>query len=252
MSKFIVPVVALVMGAIGGAATTLVMDRVLAVDPAAQARAGEDMVRDVLIREPELVVDSIRRWQADQKSAEAQAQNTAIADNHDQLVSDGRDPVVGPADAPVTVVQFFDYRCPYCRRAMVTVDQLISKRDDIRVVYKEFPILGPDSLIAARAALAVQAIAPALYPEIHQALMTAQGNLTEDRVLALVGDRGADAAAIKDRMQSPEIEAHLRETMALAQSLGIGGTPAFVIGDTLLPGAVELDALEQAVDNAKG
>ncbi|MFD0387337.1 hypothetical protein ACFQ4K_05055 [Tistrella bauzanensis] len=87
MSKFIVPVVALVMGAIGGAATTLVMDRVLAVDPAAQARAGEDMVRDVLIREPELVVDSIRRWQADQKSAEAQAQNTAIAESRDQLVS---------------------------------------------------------------------------------------------------------------------------------------------------------------------
>lgn len=252
MSKFIVPVVALVMGAIGGAATTLVMDRVLAVDPAAQARAGEDMVRDVLIREPELVVESIRRWQADQKSAEAQAQNMAIADSRDQLVSDSRDPVVGPADAPVTVVQFFDYRCPYCRRAMVTVDQLISKRDDIRVVYKEFPILGPDSLVAARAALAVQAIAPAHYPQIHQALMTAQGNLTEDRVLALVSDRGVDADAVKARMQSPEIETHLRETMALAQSLGIGGTPAFVIGDTLLPGAVELDALEQAVDSAKG
>jgi protein-disulfide isomerase len=252
MSKLLVPALALILGAAGGAAATLVIDRIHAVDPASEARAGEDMVRALLAREPELVVESIRAWQAKQQTAELEAQGSAIRDSEAALVADGRDPVVGPADAAVTVVQFFDYRCPYCRRAMGTVDQLIEKRDDIRVVYKEFPILGPDSLVAARAALAVNQVAPKAYPEIHTALMTQQGSLTEDRVLAIVADRGVDAEAVKARMHAPETEAHIRDTMDLARKLGIGGTPAFVIGDTLLPGAVELDALDRAIEAAKG
>lgn len=161
------------------------------------------------------------------------------------LESDPNAPFVGNADGDAVVVEFFDYNCPYCKRAAANVKELLAADSDVRVVYREWPILGEGSVFAARAALAARA--QGKYEEMHWALMEARGRVEEASVLALARSLDLDVDQLVADMQSDEVNAHLAASSQLAQSLGFTGTPAFVIGDALVPGAVPLEELQELI-----
>lgn len=205
----------------------------------------EAMVRDTLRANPDLVLEALQVLQDRQADVQRTQGRDAIMANRDALLNDPNSYVAGNPEGDVTLVEFFDYRCPYCRRSMATVAALIEQDPKLRVVYKEFPILGTQSVIAAR--LAVAARKDARYEALHDALMTAPTPLDEDTVLGIAADLGLDRAAMAAAMKTPEVENILRANHALARDLGIAGTPAFVIGDTLVPGVASLDDLKALV-----
>jgi protein-disulfide isomerase len=212
----------------------------------------EAVVRDTLRAHPELVLEALQTLQDRQANAERMQSGDAIAAHRDALLNDPNSFVAGNREGDVTVVEFFDYRCPYCRQSMATVAALIKQDPKLRVVYKELPILGPQSMTAAR--LAVAARNDARYERLHDALMTAPAPLDEDAVLRIAAELGLDRAAMADAMKAPEIDQILQANRGLARDLGISGTPAFIIGDTLVPGVAGLDDLKAlvAAERARG
>ena len=155
----------------------------------------------------------------------------------------------GNPEGDVTVVEFFDYQCPYCKLVEPAVEDLIKGDSKLRIVYKEFPILGPVSTYASRVALA--AMKQGKYVEFHTAMMAAKGKITEDIVMKIAADAGLDLAKVKIDMNAPEIEKTIQHSYELADALGINGTPAFIIGDALLPGAADLATLKKAVTETR-
>jgi protein-disulfide isomerase len=147
------------------------------------------------------------------------------------------------------VVEFFDYNCPYCRRAKPEIEALLAADPDVRLVYREWPILGEGSVFAARAALAARE--QGLYEDFHWALMGMSGRAEESSVLRIAEDIGLDVAQLRRDMEAPEIDAHIETSMRLAQVLGITGTPSFVIGDALVPGVVDAEQLQTLVTDAR-
>ena len=158
-------------------------------------------------------------------------------------------PVSGNPRGDATLVEFFDYQCGYCKRSLQPVKDLLESDGQLRIVWKEFPILGPVSRFAARAGMA--AARQGRYLEYHVAVMGSRGKLTEDRVMAMAADAGLDVRRLRRDMQDPAIEDSLDETIRLARTLGINGMPAFVIGDTLFPGAVGGDRLKALIATAR-
>ncbi len=149
----------------------------------------------------------------------------------------------------MTVVEFFDYNCPYCKRAMPEIDALLAEDGNIRLVLREWPILSEGSAIAARAALAARK--QNKYAELHNALMGARAKLDEQSVLRIAGEVGLDVEQLKVDMQSPEVEEHIATSLRLAEALGFNGTPSFVVGDQLIPGFVEKAQLAEVVAAAR-
>lgn len=219
-----------------------------AFDPA-QAEAIRELVREYIRNNPEIIVEALQSFEAKQKADQTAAQESAIRRRQNELLRDAQSPTSGPATADVTVVEFFDYRCPYCKQVVGALTQL--KRGDarVRVVYKELPILGPDSVVASRAALA--AVYQGGYDKMHTALMLRRGTLDDDAVLAVAQEAGLDPMRLKVDMQRPEINAQIDRNRALARDLGIRGTPAFVIGERLVPGAIDLEAMRSLVAQAR-
>lgn len=199
-----------------------------------------------LERRPEVVVDAFRAYQARQEQAEETRQREALASFRDELERSPGDPVMGPEDAPVTLVEFFDYRCGYCRRVAPEV-KVVAEEENVRVVFKEFPILGPESMTAARVSLATWDVAPEAYPDLHDALMSVPGQLTEDRIYTVVEEQGLDVERIRDAASDPTVEERIEANMRLAEAMGVRGTPAFVVGDEIIPGAVGRDRLREAI-----
>jgi protein-disulfide isomerase len=158
--------------------------------------------------------------------------------------------VLGNRNGDVTVVEFFDYRCPYCKRAAPVLDEVIKADGRVRRVMKEFPILGPDSVIASRAALAARA--QGKYEELHRALIGARGQLDESAVMAAAKGVGLDLDRLRRDMRSTEIDGIIRRNRELAESLEITGTPAFVIGDAFLPGAADAATFRSLIQKARG
>src|SRR5690606_16749914 len=148
-------------------------------------------------------------------------------------------PVIGNPAGDVTLVEFFDYRCPYCKRASATLAQLVEEDPKLRVVMKEFPILSQESVQAARAALAARQ--QGKYEAFHFALMQGGGGFSDEEILLVAEQVGLDTGALQQAMRDPAVEALLRDVNGLAGELGITGTLAFVIGDTLIPGAVGIE-----------
>ena len=176
---------------------------------------------------------------------------TSLASHPEALFSDLESPVAGNPDGDVTLVEFFDYHCAYCKRMRGPVMTVLEEDPGLRVVFKEFPILGPDSVVAARAALTSRNQNPDKYVEFHTALMSTRGRLTQPRILAIARDVGFDAERLETDMDSPEVTATIRRNLALARALGITGTPSLVIGTQLVPGAVSLRTLRQLIAQAR-
>jgi protein-disulfide isomerase len=208
----------------------------------------EAIVRDYLLREPEIIYQALQELQRREAAAETERRKVALLSRQDDLFRSAASPVGGNPAGDVTLVEFFDYRCGYCRRVVGSVRALAEQDEDLRVVFKEFPILGEDSVRAARAALAAER--QGLYMPLHFALMAAD-DLSMDGIMAAAAGVGLDTAQLAEDMASPEIQAEIDATYALARDLGIEGTPAFVIDDELIPGAVSQERLATLIDEAR-
>jgi protein-disulfide isomerase len=228
----------------------------LAAAPATRAEQPADLsvqqiekiVREYLLREPEIIYQALEELQRRQAEAEAARQQAAIADNRSELLNDPASPVGGNPDGDVTLVEFFDYRCAYCRRVVSSMRALLDEDRDLRVVFKELPVLGPDSERAARAALASRRQGG--YVPFHFALMAAE-DLSLPGIRAAAAAVGLDPDRLEADMSAPEVNAAIQANYALANELGIEGTPAFVIGTQLIPGAVDKARLEQLIREAR-
>jgi protein-disulfide isomerase len=208
----------------------------------------EKIVRDYLLREPEVVYDALQELQRRQEEAAAARQRVAIAEHQSELMNDHASAVGGNPDGDVTLVEFFDYRCAYCRRVVSSMRALLDEDRGLRVVFKELPVLGPDSVRAAQAALASRNQDG--YVPFHFALMTAD-DLSLAGIRAAAETVGLDPDQLEADMAAPEVMATIEANYALANELGIEGTPAFVIGEQLIPGAVDKARLEQLIDEAR-
>ncbi len=214
-----------------------------------QVEGIEQIVRDYLLANPEVLIQSLNEYQQRQKVAREQRQQEAVIASRAALTSDPDTPVMGNPDGDVAIVEFFDYKCPYCKRAAGTIKEVVAADGNIRLVMKEFPILGPQSIKAARAALAVAK--QGKYEEFHWALMTEPGDMSDPHIRQIARTVGVDVNLMLKDMESPEIQAMIARNHQLAQRLQINGTPAFVIGDTLVPGAVDRQTIERMIAQAR-
>ena len=208
------------------------------------------IVREALLRDPSILRDAVAALQANEAASRDAATRGAIAEAGPTLTRAPGDPVAGNPRGDVTVVEFYDLRCPYCRRMMPVMAALLQHDQNVRLVYKDIPILGPESQLGARAVLAAQRQGG--YARLQDLIMHGSARITEDTLRAEARSAGLDWDRLQRDMQDPEITARLRANLALAQKLGIDGTPAFVIGGQMLPGAVELADLEGAIATARG
>ena len=216
--------------------------------PVPNREAMGEMIRDYLLKNPEVIEEAIGVLRARQEEARRKRAEAAIARNGEALRAHPLSPVSGNAEGDVTVVEFFDYQCGYCKRALPAMEALLKEDANVRVVWKEFPILGPVSDFAARASMAADR--QGRYYPFHLALMK-EPKLTERKVLEIAGGTGLDMDRLRQDMQDPAIRAYLDETRALAQEIGISGTPAFVVGRMLVPGVVDAARMKELVAAAR-
>jgi protein-disulfide isomerase len=215
----------------------------------AQKEAVERVVHDYILAHPEVLVEAIRTAQAKAKEKKEEGAKQAITQRRGELLSDASAPVAGNPQGDVTIVEFFDYRCPYCKQVEPHLEALLKEDPKLRIVYKEFPVLGPESLYASRMALAAQK--QGKYAPFHGAMMAAKGQITEETVLGVARSAGIDVARAKTDMSAPDIQEIIKRNYALADALDIQGTPAFIVGDTLVPGATDLDNLRRLIAEAR-
>lgn len=209
----------------------------------------ESIVRQYLLKNPEVVVEAIRAYQAQQERLEVERERQAIVRYLDELERDPGSHVGGNPDGDVTMVEFFDYRCPYCKRVMGALNELRESDGKLRLVYKEYPILGPESVLASRAAIASRA--QGRYQEYHEALMGSRGKLTKKTVLQIALEVGLDVERLTADMESPEVKAIIERNYLLARSLGVNSTPTFVIGGRMIKGAVPVEQLRDRIAEAR-
>jgi protein-disulfide isomerase len=206
-------------------------------------------VRAYLMAHPEVIADAAAVLQRREVIAASAARREAIHANRAAVLSSGPLPVAGNPDGDVTVVEFFDYNCPYCRQAFPQIASLLATDANVRVVFKEFPVLGPGSVFASQAAIA--ASLQGKYLAFHDALMTHGGELTPPVVLEVARATGLDVERLRADMTKPEVSVTIDESHALARRLLITGTPTFIIGDELIAGFAGIDEIRAAVAQAR-
>ena len=209
----------------------------------------EKIIREYLINNPEVLEEAIRALQAKREARRQTAARASIRKNRKQIYENPEDPVGGNPNGDVTIVEFFDYRCGFCKRVAPVVEEALAKDKKIRLVYKEFPVLGPNSVLAAQAALAARA--QGKYLAFHKALMKAKISYDEASIMKIAALVDIDTARLKKDMQAPDIQAQLSKNRALARSLGIRGTPAFIVGEQLFPGALKPAQLAHMIQQAR-
>lgn len=215
----------------------------------ARRQAIEAIIHDYLLHHPRVMIEALQNAEQ-QAQHDAHAQVVALLKSHRRAVfRDPASPVGGNPHGDVSVVEFFDYQCPYCKGVEPALERLIKQDPQLRFVYKEFPVLGPESVVAARAALA--AMKQGKYVAFHQALLALKGRLSTARIYRVAGDVGLDPARLKRDMAAPEVAATIKDDLALADLLSITGTPTFIIGDEIVPGAAGFDKLKALVAQAR-
>lgn len=222
--------------------------------PASAQEMDEGALRALILetirQNPEVVMEAIETLQAREEAEKELAATKALRDQKAALQNDPNAPVMGNPDGDITIVEFFDYNCGYCRRVFPAVQELIGEDKNIRVVLREWPILGEESVFAARASLASRK--QGKYEEFHAALMEFQGRASEAVVLRVADDLGMDIDQLRADMEGAEIDAHFQASSQLTQALGLNGTPAFVFEDQLVPGAIELEQMQALVEQLRG
>ncbi len=210
-------------------------------------------IRAYLLDNPEVLMEAIGVLEERQAAEQAQGDVALVANHADALFNDGYSYVGGNPDGDITIVEFMDYRCGYCKKAFPEVESLIEADGNIRFIVKEFPILGEQSVVASRFAIAtLQVAGPEAYKTVHDAMMQMRGDYNEAALTALAQKAGTDPAPILAAMNSDEVSAVIAENRALAQAMQISGTPTFVLEDQMLRGYVPLQAMTSIVDEVRG
>jgi len=213
----------------------------------AQRKEFETVIRDYLIKNPEVIQEAIAELQKRQAAAEASQRQQALTALKPKIFDSPHGVVIGNPQGDVTLVEFFDYNCGYCKRALADMQELIKNDPKLKVVLKEFPVLGPGSVEAARVAVAVRLTAPDKYFAFHQKLLSDRGQANKAKALDAAAEVGVNRAALEKALENPEIDASLQESLKIADALGIDGTPSYVLGDEVVVGAVGHDQLREAI-----
>jgi len=213
----------------------------------------QSIIREYLVQHPEVLQEAMAELEKRQVAAEAEKTKAAVKNNAQTLFDSSRQVVVGNAQGDVTLVEFFDYNCGYCKRALTDLTDLMKDDSKLRVVLKEFPVLGPGSQEAAQVAIAarMQDKSGKKYFDFHQRLLSGRGQADRVRALAAAKEAGFDMAKLERDMASPEVKATIEENMKLAEQLGLNGTPSYVVGSDVVVGAVGLEALKGKVKTAR-
>jgi protein-disulfide isomerase len=207
------------------------------------------MVREYILTHPEIISEAIYILQDQAEQQKGQQEGAALKQMGDLLYNNAIDPVGGNPNGSVTLVEFFDYNCGYCKRSNSVLQTLIKQNPDLKVVYKEWPILSESSGEAAKIALAVNLAFPEQYEDVHRALLSLSSLRSANDVWKVIDKLKLDRSKIEAMLERPEVALHLQQTTTLAQQLGITGTPAFVVGDTILKGAYPIEQIQQAIDS---
>ncbi|MCC7345819.1 MAG: thioredoxin domain-containing protein [Variibacter sp.] len=217
----------------------------------AQRQEVEQIVREYLLKHPEVLQEVVQELEKRQAAAEADRSKAALAQHRERVFNSPHQVVLGNPKGDVTLVEFFDYNCGYCKRALADKLEIVKTDPKLRLVLKEFPVLGPGSIEAAQVAVAVRMQAPQKYLEFHQKLLGSRGQADKARALAAARDVGLDVARIEKDLQSPEVKATLEEVMQMSEALGINGTPTYIVGNAVVPGAVGVATLRQQIAAAR-
>ncbi len=221
---------------------------VASADPATIGPA----VRQYLLDNPEVLEEVITALEAKRDQAQADQQKDAVASNRDTLLKPDFTNAVGNPDGDVTLVEFFDYNCGYCKQMLPQIVDLIEKDKNLRVVFREWPVLGEDSQAAARVAMGVRQVAPDSYFEFHQKLLSHRGRVGKDEAMEVAKELGIDTAAVEQKMGEDQTTAALQENFKLGDALGLRGTPSYVVGDKVFMGAVPQDQIESQIAQVRG
>jgi len=247
MNRLVRPLVlaaALALGALPAAAQDF---------SAAQRSEIEKIIKDYLIKHPEVLQEAMAELEKKQQLAETEKARSAIKNHSDALFNSPRQVVLGNPQGDVTFVEFFDYNCGYCKRALNDMVELMGKDPKLKVVLKEFPVLGPGSVEAAQVAVAVrmQDKTGKKYLEFHQKLLGGRGQVDKAKALATAKEIGLDMTRLDKDLKSEEVSKTLEESMKLAEALGLNGTPSYVIGNDVVIGAVGQAQLSQKIQAAR-
>ena len=209
----------------------------------------EQIVREYLLKNPEVIFEAAQRHREKQQRLQADRDRAAVKQHAKELLADPDSFVGGNPAGDVTLVEFFDYRCGYCKRFASVLANILKQDPKLRVVYKEFPVLGKDSFRAAQAALAARS--QGYYLEFHEALMKAGGPLTDQAIMAVARSVGLDVERLKKDMETPKVLNIIGNNRRLATALQVDGTPTLVVGNLIIRGAVRLEDLTAMVAQAR-
>ncbi|WP_025898915.1 DsbA family protein [Sneathiella glossodoripedis] len=212
-------------------------------------QAFGEKVRAYLLDNPKIIREVIEKLSVVEAREKAEQERQALSMYQGELENDGFSYVAGNPNGDITIVEFFDYRCGYCKQSFPEILKAVESDGNIRLVFKEFPILGPPSVLAAHAAMSAQK--QNKYMEYHTALMQMRGSITEEKLLQLAADLGLEIDKFKSDMKSADIEENISRTYALANQLNITGTPAFVIGGRMAAGAIPAQRMLAMVEDAR-
>lgn len=213
----------------------------------------EKIIKNYLVANPEVLEEMSAELSRRQAIAEAEKHRAAVKKNAEVIFNSPRGVIVGNRDGDVNFVEFFDYNCGYCKKAMADMMQIMKADPKLRVVLKEFPVLGPSSVEAAQVAIAVRMQDPTgkKYLDFHQKLLTGRGQADKARAMAAAKEAGADMSKLEKDMVSPEVAATLNENMRLAEEMGLNGTPSYVIGKDVVVGALGVEGLSKKISEAR-
>jgi protein-disulfide isomerase len=211
----------------------------------------ENIVRDYLVKNPELLIDMQQALEEKQREAQRVANLDVIKAAKDDIFNSAYDGYVGNPDGKTTIVEFYDYNCGYCKRAQQDMLELTAADPDLRFVLKEFPILGPDSTKAHVVSMAFRTLMPEKYGDFHNQLLGGQGRATEAAAMKIALSLGADEAKLREEMKNPSINAAFEKTYELANKLAITGTPSYVVGNEVVFGALGQEVLAQKIAEAR-
>ncbi|MEM9349743.1 MAG: DsbA family protein [Pseudomonadota bacterium] len=218
----------------------------------AERAAFRSEIRAYLLENPEVLMEAIDVLEAREASSQAETDAALVKANYDALVRDGHSWIGGNPDGDITIVEFLDYRCGFCKRAFPEVEELVTTDGNIRIIIKEFPILGPQSDLASRFAIATKMVAgDDAYKAVHDALMGFRGQVSEASLSRLAVDQELDGEAIMAQMQSAEIDEIIDQNRDLARAMQITGTPTFVIGGQMLRGFLPLEGMRELVSEER-
>ncbi|MEL6744151.1 MAG: DsbA family protein [Pseudomonadota bacterium] len=211
----------------------------------------EEIIRSYLLANPELMLEVQQALEAKQKEERDAAVKVALSENKKTIFESPNQGVIGPEDAPITIVEFFDYNCGFCRRAMDDMNFLLATEKDVKFVMKELPILGPESVEASRISTAVYREYPKQYGEFHNRLLGLDGVKNGERAIEVAKAMNMDTAKLQEIGARGDVLDAFREANTLATSLGINGTPSYVVGEEVLFGALGQQVLTSKIENMR-